>query len=315
MSPSCPIHILLCTDSHYAPYCGVTATSALENAGGHPVEVHIFTDHLTADEIRRFKALESRYDCHVDINPIPRHELLMLPQDVKQWPPSSFMRLMAAKLLPADLQRVIYLDCDIAVDSPLLPLWKMALGDKLCAVAPDGPDDHPNRVYKATLEVNSVYFNSGIMVMNLDAMRQSGILDQALDILRTSGNKYRCPDQDVLNILINGRVVYLPISCNLQSSQLLRHRPHLPASEASLVSKILRHNIRAIIHYTSEFKPWTTDINHWHPLASIWHRYRRQSLWAKEARPDLSLRTRFAIWRLAIAYRLLYSGPFAQIWK
>lgn len=118
MSHSCPIHILLCTDSRYAHHCGVTATSALENAGGLPVEIHIFTDSLTAEDTLRFKSLERKYDCHINIKVISGQCVDRLPKNIKRWPPSSFMRLLAAELLPADIHRVIYLDCDTAVDTP-----------------------------------------------------------------------------------------------------------------------------------------------------------------------------------------------------
>ena len=313
MSPSCPIHILLCTDSRYAPHCGVTATSALENAGGLPVEIHIFTDSLTAEDTLRFKSLERKYDCHINIKVISGQCVDRLPKNIKRWPPSSFMRLLAAELLPADIHRVIYLDCDTAVDTPLQPLWQTQLGGNMCAVVPDGPDDIPNKLYKATLDVSSTYFNSGVMVLDLDMLRENGIFTQALNMLETSGNAFRCPDQDVLNLLIDGKALYLPIHYNIQSSHLLQNRPPLPVSDEHTVRNILRRRSPSIIHYTSEFKPWACNINHWHPLRSVWHRYRHKSPW--HDRSPLSWRTRFAIWRLSAAYRLLHTGPFACIWK
>lgn len=315
LSPQSPIHVLLCTDARFAPYCGVTVTSVLENAEGLHTVVHIFTDGMSRDDIWRFKQLEHRYDCRIDIRTLSESELSHLPRQFKQWPAASFMRLLAARMLSADVSKIIYIDCDCIVDTPLVELWSQCLDDKPCAAIADGPNDAMHQQRVAALKIAGTYFNSGVMIFDLTAMRECGVLEDALRTLNSPGCRFQCPDQDVLNILLSDQCKLLPITYNLQSSHLLRDRDMQSNDTELLINQILNRKARAIIHYTSEFKPWSTNLRNWHPLRHIWHKYRRLSPWRDKARPDIGWRTRFAFWRLASAYRYFGRGFYAPIWK
>lgn len=315
LSPDYPIHLLLCTDARYAPYCGVTATSVLENSRGHHVCLHIFTDGLPSAEKRRFKKLQRTYDCDIDIITIADDALLSLPHHIERWPPSNFMRLLAADILPGHVHRLIYLDCDVVVDLPLRELWDVALDDNPCGLVADGPNDTPNFERLCSLNIKGTYFNAGMMVIDLDAVRNQCLFTRAIEALRKPYPPYACPDQDELNLILDNRYTRLSLKYNLQTSHLLRGRTPLSPEEEATVHDILHQRGNSIIHYTSEFKPWTTNINHWHPLSCVWNRYRRKSPWKASASPRLPIRTRFAIWRLAIAYRRFHTGPYASLWK
>lgn len=52
------------------------------------------------------------------------------------------------------------------------------------------------------------YFNAGVMFINTSEWKKNNITQKALEMIN-SGKVYRYADQDVLNILLNGRVHYL----------------------------------------------------------------------------------------------------------
>ena len=315
MSPTNSIHVLLCTDARFAPYCGVTATSVLENARGHHTVIHIFTDGLSQADTDMFKQLESRYDCRIEIRTFTKSEMQKLPSHFRRWPPASFMRLLADDMLPSEISKIIYLDCDCIVDQPLIDLWSQDMDGKPCAVVADGPNDKWHQQRVASLHIAGTYFNSGVILFNLAAMRERGILENALQALNSPDCTFQCPDQDILNKMLADQCKLLPVTYNLQTSHLLKYREKLPNDVERLIRRILCHKSGATIHYTSEFKPWSTDLRNWHPLRHIWHRYRRRSPWHDKARPHIRWRTHFAFWRLATAYRYLGCGFYATIWK
>lgn len=51
----------------------------------------------------------------------------------KQYPKEMYYRLLAAQILPAELDKVLYLDPDILVINSLRPLWELGLeGQAVC---------------------------------------------------------------------------------------------------------------------------------------------------------------------------------------
>ena len=53
------------------------------------------------------------------------------------------------------------------------------------------------------------YFNSGMMLMNLDAMREFDLEGKFEFLFNTYGFETVCPDQDYLNVICKDRVLYL----------------------------------------------------------------------------------------------------------
>ena len=85
------------------------------------------------------------------------------------------------------------------------------------------------------------YFNSGVLVMNLDQFRLQGIRERFTYLLERYHFDTVCPDQDYLNALCFGQVLYLDNGWNKMSID--RNYNGIPA----------------LIHYNMFFKPWQYD--------------------------------------------------------
>jgi lipopolysaccharide biosynthesis glycosyltransferase len=84
---------------------------------------------------------------------------------------ATWYRIFLTRLLP-DADRAIYLDLDLLVLDSLLPLWRTPLdGNLLGAVTnvPPGPDRYRERPELG----DDPYFNAGVLLLDLDAMRRS----------------------------------------------------------------------------------------------------------------------------------------------
>ena len=60
------------------------------------------------------------------------------------------------------------------------------------------------------------YFNSGVLLVNLDYWREEGLMSKALDYISKNGSKLVFYDQDVLNALLHDCKLFLPFRYNVQ---------------------------------------------------------------------------------------------------
>ncbi len=77
------------------------------------------------------------------------------------------------------------------------------MGQKLYAAASHYEDvrllDYVNKLRLKNFEMDSSYFNTGILLMNLEAIRLQVRREDILDFIEKNRNWLILPDQDVLN--------------------------------------------------------------------------------------------------------------------
>lgn len=107
------------------------------------------------------------------------------------------------------------------------------------------------------------YFNSGVLLLDLEACRRFGLKEKCLAKLGDF-DKLVCPDQDLLNLCCRGKVMFLDMRWNVMWQHLLRpfaFRGNLSVRQAADY-EFARQN-PLIIHYTTNYKPWNYPGNIW----------------------------------------------------
>lgn len=121
-----------------------------------------------------------------------------------QFTPYCMMRAATAKLLPKDLGRVLQLDVDTIVEDSLDELWEMDLTGKYFAAVPE---------YLGTFKpYGPTYYNCGVMMLNLEEIRNTHIDDALIEFLRTEQVPYI--DQDAWNKLGADKAAVIPTRFN-----------------------------------------------------------------------------------------------------
>ena len=158
-----------------------------------------------------------------------------------------------------DLDRVLYLDGDALVRKDLSSLFQIEFKDRYACAVPDCRPMHEK--YPQTIGLHSgVYFNSGVLLMNLEKMRRDGIRDK-LRGLRDSNPGLHFVDQDCFNLVLRDKILPLPLEYNLMLDNL--SVDSISADELSELTGESRTDIlRAladpvICHYGSP-KPWNS---------------------------------------------------------
>lgn len=168
-----------------------------------------------------------------------------------------YYRLLASRILPESVEKVLYLDPDILILNPISQLLDLPLEGNLFAAA-----NHTGLGQQISAPVNrvrlhsndsSTYFNSGVLVMDLEAQRRE--LDPAAIFAWTQehANELILPDQDILNALYGSRI--LPLDDTIYNYDPRDCDTYLLLSGGEkTMTWIMEHT--AVLHFCGRFKPW-----------------------------------------------------------
>ena len=124
----------------------------------------------------------------------------------ERFPATTYARLFLPSLLENET-RVVYLDIDLLIFSDLRELYVQDLEGSLAGVVyEEVTEDQKRRKAQLGILPGNMYFNSGVMVMDLAQMRESGVDSQLREYLRKHEGALSLYDQDVLNVVLQGRV-------------------------------------------------------------------------------------------------------------
>lgn len=295
------VGVLFSTDENYAPYTGVAIRSLVERCDpARALDITVFVDALDRHTMKSLEACaDVRPDASfafVDIAPF-------LTMSASQYhtgrgsyiSKAAYYRLYAPAAL-AHLDRAVYLDSDVIVLGDVAELqdsvgegeWVAACTDFAamahCAIY----EEHREHLRKTLkIEDRSAFFNSGVMAMNLRAMRSESALDRIADALRAQRNP-RFHDQDILNVACAGRVRFLDHAWNYagwyEHAGDLDFARNLPAPLHANFVKAGRNP--KIVHYLGPDKPWHHPDMPW---AVYFWEYARKTPFYEQLLMDMTL--------------------------
>ncbi|RVU71098.1 MULTISPECIES: glycosyltransferase family 8 protein [Lactobacillus] len=155
---------------------------------------------------------------------------------------SIFYRLFIPELFP-QYDKVIYIDSDTIVNDDLAKLYQTELGNNLFGACTDSSIQDVEKMRQYIKKVLALdpkkYINSGMLVMNAKAFRDKHFIDHFLDLLEKYHFDCIAPDQDYLNEIGEGQILYLD-----------------PRWDAMPNEKTEALTNPGLIHYNLFFKPW-----------------------------------------------------------
>lgn len=249
------IHLACVTDEGYAPWCAAMLHSALANVDDRPAVVHLLHPvDLPAATLARLRWTVRASGATFQPSAIDPDDIGDLTGGA-HFPPIIWYRSLLPHLRP-DVERVLYLDCDTLVTDRLIPLWETDLTDRYAAAVQNLIEpvlvDQPARV---GIPAGQTYFNSGVLLMDLGAMRRDDIVARVHAHARANVGISIWPDQDSLNFVLGERCVIVHPRWNCQNSFF-----HWPQAADELGATALREATTApgILHFEGppEMKPW-----------------------------------------------------------
>ena len=275
--------LLLTFDDNYTQHAGVTICSLLaNNPGAHTF--HVISDGISEHNQALLRDVCADSGSTITYYAVDADTAASFPVGEGTINPdltiATYFRLFMADLLPASLEKVLYIDCDIVVDGSLEELWNTTFEEGKCIAALEelpalGNDGCRRMGYPPQF----AYFNAGVLLVHLGRLRTFYSVALAADFIRTHHANIRYHDQDVMNALLYDKKQFFPLRYNVMDTCLMT-RAVLPERYRDQRQDV-RHP--AVIHYTGEVKPWHKESRN--PFTYKYFDYLRATPW-KDYKPQ-----------------------------
>lgn len=244
----------ICTDENFVVPALVCLTSIFENNRDDKCNVTVLTEGISSNSIKRFQKLSDFYKQQINIRRI-NADCFNSMVTRGRYPVSMYFRFLLPEIL-RDTEKVLYLDCDIMIRQPLNQLFDTDLSGKACGVVVDQQCDDIQ--FHNRLRITSDYFNSGVMLMNLEEWREKDYTGKIIEFIERNPDKCIFPDQDALNSVLSGKVKYLDLKYNLQEMWLtMLDYARFNFNRYPEFEKAKKNP--AVIHFCVGDKPWYSE--------------------------------------------------------
>lgn len=241
------IPVFFSIDDAYAPFLDVALGSAVKNSSSEREYRAVILHKGLSEENKRRLSEHKRDNFRIDFIPVEkglesitdrmsnrlRHDTFTL---------TIYFRLFIADMFP-EYDKAIYIDSDVVITGDISELFDTDIGDNFIGACTDlSANDVPSLAayMEEVVGVNpSGYINSGVLLMNLEALRRRRFSEHFLSLLEKYHFDSVAPDQDYINAICNGKIHYLDEKWNTMPNERRK------TSESP-----------KIIHYNLFSKPW-----------------------------------------------------------
>lgn len=246
---STSIHIAICFDDNFwAPAYAVMRSVCLTSTRRGDIVFHICHDGLSSEHRAALEAITAEFGAqlrdyalqdHATFNTVARS----LPV-AKRLHSVIYARMLLDLLLPADVERVIYLDCDTMVIAPIENLWDIDLGNNTIGAVADGwalfqMGGRDMVEKKGLFDTAQPYFNSGVLLIDRARYAAADIPGRIAQMAADGILSRLYYDQDMLNLIFAENWRALDWRFNVIDPR--------PPHQAMGVK---------ILHYTGKRRPW-----------------------------------------------------------
>lgn len=241
------IPVFFATDDNYVPYLVVSIQSLKDTASiKNNYAIYVLTTGLKQENKKNIKELETSNIKikFVDVSHKIKNIFSKLKEQLRDYySPSIYYRLFIPTMFP-QYKKCLYLDCDITIVDDIAKLYNHDLQSNLLGAIADqvvtNSEIFQYYVKNAIGVESHKYFNSGIIVMNLDEFRKQRFESKFLYLLNNFPFSSVAPDQDYLNILCKDQVLYIDKGWDM-----------MPMPDPDFDEKDLH-----LVHYNMYQKPW-----------------------------------------------------------
>lgn len=259
------VPVVLAANEKYVPILYICLSSIIFYVSDkRQYDIYIFHTDIKADCQKELQELQKENVTITFVNVFKRVTGYRLKAK-EHITAETFYRFLIPDIL-GDYPKVVYLDCDMIIHHDVAELFDVQLGDNLlgAAVDPDfagqcnGANPDTERYCNEILKLRDpfTYFQAGVLVLNVVEFQKSFSTAKLFEMSDTG--IYRYSDQDILNIVCEGRVTYLDMKWNMVTD-CNHYRWHYVIKSAPFYIMDAYEKARKnpyIIHYAGAIKPW-----------------------------------------------------------
>lgn len=297
-------HVTCNTDDNYLQHCSAMLCSLFENNMDKTIHVHLLTHGLSKESVSFLTELCQRYQNDLTVYDVDETKLEGVKfREKRPLTKAAYYRILLPELLSQDIEKVLYLDCDIIVLGNIKELYDIELtGLALAACQDASPYTNLHR-RQLGLDLKGKAFCSGLMVINLDYWRRVGAEEKLLEYSKREREVVYLHDQDSLNYVFKDQWYVLPYKWGiapLSIAVLDNSQKWFDYSEYAFEP--------GVIHYASPAKPWF-DV--WTPQRKYYVKYLDLSGFKGKTMSHVNFSFRYHTWINNLRYFLSrYIHPF-----
>lgn len=281
------MNILFSSDDNYARHLGVAVFSLMiHNQKAKKLNFFVVDNQISEDNLSKLKQVVEEFSnstlTFIPFESYARELELDMPWPISM---SAYARLFAAEVLAQDIDRVLYMDCDMVVCRDLSNLWNTDLQGKCLAAVQD--QVFPFVKSSVGLSFDTPYFNSGLLLIDLNKWRSLNIRKKCLLFIKQKHGKVIHHDQGVLNGVLQSEWIRLPLAYNVMTihfffSQRKTRKyfnDHAPFYDEAEI--LAAKSNPAILHFTPSFTthPWERNCQHFY--RNLYREIQFQTPWAE----------------------------------
>lgn len=256
------MNIVCSTDNNYVQHCCCMLASLFANNQNEKHSIHVLSEDLKPQYLEQIRDVVDAYQGQLFYYAVDPDSLKHCPiKSTDHLSIATYYRLLIADLLPPDLQRVLYLDCDIVIDGSLDEFWNTSLRGYALAAIEEMGSSAPDVYERLEYDAKYGYFNAGVLLVNLDYWRKKNLTELFFNYMASHSDKLKAHDQDVLNAVLHDKCLHVSSKWNVEEAfyhyYMIKKWRRRDDNE---MKSILFHPV--ILHYSWKPKPWEKSCRH-----------------------------------------------------
>lgn len=260
------LDIAIASDGNYLNLVSVCMISLFDTNRNESFHIHLLSNGIEREELKPLESIVDEYKGQLSVYPIEnlRDRLTVkVPHTISI---TSYARLFAGSILPAEVDKVLYIDCDIMFNSYITGLRGIDLGDCLVGGI---LDPLISCTYKKEIIIpkDEPYINAGVLLIPLNRWRSEGMEQKFINYLIARKGKVHHHDQGIINAVCAGRKKILPPQFNVMSNSICYPWRDLQKINTPFYNREEYESaiaFPAIIHFTGAIfgRPWVEGCTH-----------------------------------------------------
>lgn len=279
------INVVYSSDNNYIPHAAASIVSLVENNKSfEKINIYFIQNCISVENRDRLESLTKRYE-----------QLSIIWLDFSKWIKqlelnmewnisiSAYARLLITEMLKNDINKVLYLDCDIIINQSIEDLWNIDIAEYYVGAVQDAVNAEIKNA--VGVKKKESYFNSGVLLINLKKWREDHISEKFLNFIEEHHGNVIHHDQGVINGVLKHGIYKLPLNYNVMTIHYIFNRDQVmkyfkESSKFYSNQEIeFAKNDPIILHYTPSFteRPWILGCKH--PKEQLYWEYLNKTPW------------------------------------
>jgi lipopolysaccharide biosynthesis glycosyltransferase len=223
------IELCMASDDNYCPHMGINIISIVENNSTFEnINIHILNNNISQNNLNKLKQIQKEnnnlhlyfYDINHYFNQNQYSKIISTELKNNSFfnllGITAYSRLFLGDILPKNIDKILYLDADTIVLNDLKELFDTDLEGYYCGGVINMNGNSTKSFYTGK-QYDTPFVNSGVLLINVKKWRTSNFIESFIELIKTYPDKNYLHDQNIINILSEGKILLLDPKYNVMS--------------------------------------------------------------------------------------------------